>query len=63
MFKKYESYERKGIRDKKDNNMKIKGLAKLVFIELSFIKVFFQFFEYLFIKNESVARGKKKECE
>jgi len=39
VFKKYESYERKGVRNKKDNNIKIKGSARLIFIELSFIKV------------------------
>ena len=39
MFKKYESYERKGIRNKEDNNKKNKDLARFVFIKLSFIKV------------------------
>jgi len=39
MFKKYESYKRKRVGNKKDNNTKIKDLARLVFIKLSFIKV------------------------
>ena len=52
MFKKRESFERKEVRNKNDNNMKIKGLARFVFIKTKFYqseklsKVLFQFFEY-----------------
>jgi len=38
MFKKYESYEKRGIRNKGNNNMEAKGLAKLIFIKLNIIK-------------------------